>query len=109
MEVSKQLEILLDPKIVKEFHSNYDLLNPVVAENIDYKTPEQGAVIYKLCEIAKQRNIEYTPTMDSQHVLLDYCDRTGKMVPIEGVQQVPTYVPVPDAYNPAGSGMGMPV
>lgn len=86
--------------MVKEFHTNYDLLNPVVAQNVDYKTPEQGAVVFKLCEIAKMRNIDYTPSMESQHLLLDYCDRNGKSVPIDGLQAVPQYVPVPAAYNP---------
>jgi hypothetical protein len=86
--------------MVKEFHTNYDLLNPVVAQNVDYKTPESGAVIFKLCEIAKARNIDYTPSMESQHLLLDYCDRSGKSVPIDGLSEVPKYVPVPQAYNP---------
>jgi hypothetical protein len=52
MQVSEQLSIVLDDKFVKESMTNYDLINPVVAANIDFKTPEQGEVIYKLCILA---------------------------------------------------------
>jgi hypothetical protein len=49
LEVRKQLECLLEPEFVKECDTNYDLLNPVVAKNIDFKNPEEGEVILKLC------------------------------------------------------------
>ena len=75
--VAKQLSLVLDKEAVAEFHTNKDLINRVVAENIDYVTPEAGAVIYKLCLIAKERNIDYTPTQDSQLVLFAYCDFRG--------------------------------
>ena len=64
--VAKQLSLVLDKEAVAEFHTNKDLLNKLVADNIDYVTPEPGAVIFKLCQIAKERNIDYTPTQDSQ-------------------------------------------
>ena len=61
LEVRKQLASLLEPEFVKECDTNYDLLNPVVrtlvyliftcqvAKNIDFKNPEEGEVILKLC------------------------------------------------------------
>jgi len=39
-KVAEMLSSLLDEKLVKEIHKNYDLLNPFVAINIDYKTIE---------------------------------------------------------------------
>ena len=68
---------MLGKEIVAEFHTNYDLLNPLVAANIDYKTPEPGEVIYKLCMIAKERNIDYMPSQDSQSLLISYCNLKG--------------------------------
>jgi len=52
---------MLDKQFIKECHFNYDLLNPVVAANVDYKTVEQGQVIYRLVTLAKERNIAYMP------------------------------------------------
>lgn len=65
IKVAEQLSCVLDDKFVKESRVNYDLLNPIVAQNIDYKTPEQGEVYYKLVMIAKERNINYTPSMEA--------------------------------------------
>jgi len=48
---------------------NYDMLNPVIASNIDFKTPEQGEVIMKLVTLAKERNIDYNPSMEAQTTL----------------------------------------
>jgi hypothetical protein len=83
MEVSKQLSTVLSKEVVQEMHTNKDLINRLVADNIDYVTPEPGAVIYKLCLIAKERNIDYTPTQDSQMVLFAYCDNRGLQIPID--------------------------
>jgi hypothetical protein len=69
-----------------------------VASNIDFKNPEQGEVIYKLCMIAKERNIDYTPTQDSQAQLLGYCTRKGLQPPIE-LKSAPQYVPTAVAYD----------
>lgn len=73
---------------------NYDLINPLVAQNIDFKTPEPGEVILKLVLLAKERNIAYTPTIDSQQQLLAFCNRKGLAPPIQ-IMAVPTYVPMP--------------
>jgi len=48
-----------------------------VKQNIDFKTPEPGEVVLKLVLLAKERNINYTPTIDSQQELLAYCQRKG--------------------------------
>jgi len=36
----------------------------MVAENIDFKKPEDGEVIYRMRQIAKERNIAYTPSYE---------------------------------------------
>lgn len=48
-----------------------------VAENIDIKVPEEGLVIKRLVELAKERNISYNPSHDSLICLNDYCNRKG--------------------------------
>ena len=53
---------LLDKKFVEECRVNYDLVNPLVAANIDFKTIEQGEIIFKLVTLAKERNIFYIPS-----------------------------------------------
>lgn len=83
---------------MKECDSNYDLLNPVVAKNVDFKTPEEGEVIMRLCQLAKERNIEYHPSNDACQALHGYCLRKGIPAPegIGGVDgPVPTYAPQP--------------
>ena len=52
LEIRKQLGSLFEAKFVEECDTNYDLLNPVVAKNIDYKKPDEGHVIQRLCELA---------------------------------------------------------
>lgn len=83
---------------MKECDTNYDLLNPVVAKNIYFKTPEEGEVIMRLCQLAKERNIDYKPTHESCQALHAYCLRKGIPAP-EGVGgpdgPVPTYAPQP--------------
>lgn len=53
---------ILDDKFVKECNTNKDLINPLVAENIDFKNPEEGQVYLRLVQLAKERNIEYNPS-----------------------------------------------
>jgi hypothetical protein len=36
-----------------------------VAENIDIKIPEEGQVIKRMVELAKERNINYKPSHES--------------------------------------------
>ena len=62
---------------MQEMHSNKDLINKTVADNIDIVTPEPGAVIFKLCQIEKERNIVYSPSQESEFVLNEYCEKRG--------------------------------
>jgi len=62
MQVSEMLSLCLEDSFVKECAVNYDLINPLVATNIDFKNPEAGEVVLKLVLLAKERNIAYIPT-----------------------------------------------
>ena len=65
IEVRKILSKILDPEFVRECDRNYDLINSVVANNIDFKKPEDGEVVLRMVNLAKERNIEYMPTHES--------------------------------------------
>ena len=65
IEVRKILSRILDPEFVRECDRNYDLINSVVANNIDFKKPEDGEVVLRMVNLAKERNIDYMPTHES--------------------------------------------
>ena len=65
MNVRKMLSALLDEQFVKECDTNYALLNPVVAENIDIKKLDEGEVIMRLVNLAKEKNIDYIPSVEA--------------------------------------------
>ena len=91
---------LLDKKFVQECYRNYDLLNPLVAANIDYKTIEQGEVILKLVTLAKERNISYVPSQESSTVLFAWCLRKNIPPPISVLGgSAPVYVPMPEVFD----------
>lgn len=92
IKVRKDLASILPKDFVKECDTNYDLINPVVADNIDFKKPEDGAIVLRMVNLAKERNISYTPTHESCTALFDYCQRKGIPVP-EGVGGVDGPVP----------------
>lgn len=74
------------------------MINPVVAENIDFMKPEDGQVAFRLRQIAKERSIEYVPSMAMKDALNAYCDRKGLIDPMDdGSGAVQTAVP---QYNP---------
>lgn len=56
-------------EFVKQSDEDYSCLNKVVAENIDIKVPEEGAIIKRLVELARDKNIEYNPSHASLVVL----------------------------------------
>mmetsp|Transcript_11408 Transcript_11408/g.7918 ORF Transcript_11408/g.7918 Transcript_11408/m.7918 type:complete len:84 (-) Transcript_11408:427-678(-) len=70
------------------------MLNPVVAANIDIKIPEQGEVVLRLVNLAKERNIDYIPSAESTSVLNAYCMRKEIPSPIDG-GSAPAYIPQP--------------
>jgi hypothetical protein len=41
------------------------------------KIPEQGEVIKRLVEIAKEKGIDYKPSVEAYTELNSYCDRKG--------------------------------
>lgn len=98
LEVRKQLSTILAPEFVRECDVNYDLINPVVAQNIDFRRPEDGEVVLRMVNLAKERNIDYTPSHESAISMHAYCVRKG-IPPPEGVGgaggPVPQYVPQP--------------
>jgi len=57
IDVRKQLSAILDDKFVRECDTNYDLINPVVAKNIDFKKSEDGEIVLRMVNLAKERNI----------------------------------------------------
>jgi hypothetical protein len=62
MKVRKTLCSILDSEFVKECDSNYALINPVIAENIDIKKIDDGCVILRLVQLAKEKNVDYIPS-----------------------------------------------
>lgn len=69
-----------------------------MAQNIDFKKPEDGEVVLRMVNLAKERNIDYTPTHESCQSLHAYCLRKGIPPPpgVGGVDgPVPVYAPMP--------------
>jgi len=73
-----------------------------VAQNIDFKKPEEGEVILSLVKLAKERNIDYQPPSQACQALGAYCLRKG-IPPPEGIGgpdgAIPQYVPQPAPMN----------
>lgn len=74
---------MLGKEFVLKSDQDYSCLNKVVAENIDIKIPEQGEVVKRLVELAKERNINYIPSHEAQASLSDYCLRKEITVSID--------------------------
>jgi hypothetical protein len=64
MEVRKQLTSLLGKEFAAQSDLDKKLINPLVAENIDFKKPMDGEIIFRMKELAQERNIQYTPSQD---------------------------------------------
>jgi len=98
LEVRKSLASVLQPEFVKEADKNKDIINKVVADNIDYKKPEDGEVVLRMVQLAKERNIQYQPNQESCTACHAYCLRKG-IPPPEGLGGIdgppPVYVPGP--------------
>lgn len=71
----------------KEFEMRADedmtFINPVVAQNIDFRKPMDGEVIYRLRQLSKERNINYQPSMDAMQALNHYLDFKGLSDPMD--------------------------
>ncbi|CDW76626.1 UNKNOWN [Stylonychia lemnae] len=79
---------------LKRFLSNP--FEQIVAQ-INIKIPEEGEKIKRLVELAKERNIDYKPSMEAQQCLNDYIDRKGMPNP-QGNSG--NHHPIPPVYNP---------
>ena len=60
----------------KDFEYNADNnrfnLNPIVDEMIDFRKPEDGEIIFRLRQLAKERNIPYEPSYENRMALNAY-------------------------------------
>lgn len=76
-------------------------------QNINLKIPEEGEKIKRLVELAKERNIDYKPSVEASHALNEYCERKGFPNPMYGngkkpdlaPMQLPQYNPMPPPSN----------
>ena len=85
-ELSKVRQEILNLKgkeFGEEVDSNMEKINPFIADNIDFKNPEKGEVIFRMRQLAKENGIHYTPSMEMQSALNNYLDRTGQSDPFE--------------------------
>ena len=73
----QQLKTVLGDEFVRQADEDRKVLNPVVADNIDFNKHEQGHVVYRLLQLAKDRNISYEPSYDCSMALNDYLERKG--------------------------------
>lgn len=101
IKVRKMLSSMLDESFVKECDTNYALINPVVAENIDIKRLDEGEVILRLVNLAKEKNIDYLPSQTATQALHAYCLRKGIAPPdqLSGGDN-PIYAPQPMVFDP---------
>lgn len=102
MQLRDQLGCLLGKEFVERAQEDKSVINPVVAENIDFKIPEDGEVVYRMLQLAKERNISYTPSHDMSMALNLYIERTGKPHPLsDGPAGAPIHAAMPmPQYNP---------
>lgn len=99
MGVRKQLVALLGKEFELQADEDKGCINPVVAENIDFRKPLEGEVIYRLRQLAKERNINYQPSQDAMTALCQYLDFKGLSDPMDETGGAPKVIPQP-VYNP---------
>lgn len=97
--VRNQLTDFLGKEYAQE-SDNKSRINQVVADNIDYMKFEQGHVVYRLMQIAKERNIQYEPSYENRMALNQYLERKCLPDPMSGEMAGSV------AYNPGGGGGG---
>lgn len=59
------------------------------------KKTDEGAVILRLAQLAKEKNIEYMPTQASLQSMHAYCLRKGIVPPGNLGVDAPVYAPMP--------------
>lgn len=84
MEVRNQLSKLLGKEFTLQADEQKEFINPVVADNIDFKKPLDGHVIYRMRQLAKERNINYEPTHDMMFAMNSYLELKGLQDPMGG-------------------------
>mmetsp|Transcript_3705 Transcript_3705/g.6319 ORF Transcript_3705/g.6319 Transcript_3705/m.6319 type:complete len:121 (+) Transcript_3705:432-794(+) len=85
---------------VQETDSDMGKINPFIAENIDFKNPEKGEVIFRMRQLAKENGINYKPSMEMQMALNQYLDRTGQGDPFDEMKAY-QYNPSPPSMPPS--------
>ena len=80
--VRKQLIALLGDEFAMQADEDKMMINQLVAENIDFIKPEDGQVIFRLRQLAKERSIAYDPSYDMRVALNAYMDRKGLVDPM---------------------------
>lgn len=79
---------------MKECNTNKILINPVVAQNIEFRRVEEGEVILRMVKLAQERNINYTPSHEAAQAMYGYCLRKN-IPPPGGMPNQPQYAPQP--------------
>ena len=99
MLVRKQLVAILGKEFELQSDEDKTFINPVVAENIDFRKPMDGEVIYRLRQLAKERNISWQPSHDAMMALNQYLDFKGLPDPLDDGKGATKAIPQP-VYNP---------
>ena len=87
-KVRKQLVGILGKEFAKSADEDKKMINPVVADGIDFKVPMDGEIVYRMRQLAKERNISYTPSFEMQNALNSYLDFKGLQDPFNEGQPV---------------------
>jgi len=106
--VRGQLTNLLGHEFVKKVDLDDCDVNKIIVMNINLKIPEEGEKVKRLVEIAKERNICYKPSAESNAAYHMYLDRIGGITSIpqpfgtEVISMDGGAVMQPPVYNPSG-------
>jgi len=74
---------LLGKEFALQADEDKKFINPLVAENIDFRKPMEGEIIFRMRQLAKGRNIQYEPSHDARMALNGYCDFKGLADPMD--------------------------
>lgn len=82
MQVEAQLTAIMGKEFALQAREDKSIINPLVAANIDFIKPEDGHVVYRMRQLAKERNIQYEPSYEMRLALNSYLDRKGLFDPM---------------------------